>query len=257
MSRTIGNVRVFAHPAALAAAGAEEFFARALRAHANGQTFTCALSGGHTPVYLFSAMTAPETLARLPAGFWSYVHFFWADERNVPADHSESNYRSAREFLLDKIGIPEENIHPIRPDSGSACLAADKYENEFKRFFTLLPGQTPRLDLVFLGMGEDGHVASLFPHSEALKERASLVTSAWVAKLDSYRITLTLPVLNNAACIIFMIQGSEKAETLRRVLAEPPQPDLLPAQSIQPSNGELMWLLDRTAAARLDGLSTE
>jgi 6-phosphogluconolactonase len=251
MHQTIRDMRVYSTPAELAAAAAEEFFARALRARSKGSIFSCALSGGSTPSRMFAQMSALETLAHLPEGFWNMVHFFWGDERDVPPDHADSNYRMARESLLGKIDIPQKNIHPILREAGPASRSAASYENELKRFFALEPGTIPRLDLIFLGMGADGHVASLFPLSEALNEKTSLVVAPWVAKLNSYRVTLTLPVLNNAACVLLLIQGSEKAETLRRVLTETRRPDQLPAQAVHPETGELLWLLDRAAAAGL------
>jgi 6-phosphogluconolactonase len=252
---TIRNMRVYATSAELAAAAAEEFFTRALQAHAQGLVFSCALSGGSTPLHLFQQMSAPETLDRLPEGFWNSVHFFWGDERDVPPDHPDSNYRMARETLFNKIEIPEKNIHPIRTESGAASVAAISYEDELRRFFELQPGGIPRLDLIFLGMGGDGHVASLFPHSEALKEMTRLVVAPWVDKFNSYRITLTLPVFNSAAYVIFLIQGSSKAAILSRVMTEALHPAQLPVQAIQPRAGELLWLLDRDAAARLDSIS--
>jgi 6-phosphogluconolactonase len=252
MHRTTQNIRVYENPEALANAALEEFFMRAIRTRANGHTFSCALSGGSTPVWLFARMSAADTLVRLPAGFWDSIHFFWSDERNVPLDHPDSNYRLAREALFDKIDIPKGNLHPIQTELHSASAAAIAYENELKRFFVLQTGEIPRLDLIFLGMGNDGHIASLFPHSEALQKKERLVAAPWVAKLDTYRITLTLPVINNAACIIFLIQGSNKAEMLKRVLTSPLQPDFLPAQAIQPVAGELIWLADQAAAARID-----
>jgi 6-phosphogluconolactonase len=255
MRNAIQNIRVYANPADLAAAAAKEFFARALRAHAKESIFSCALSGGSTPSALFAQMSAPGTLARLPLGFWSSVHYFWGDERDVPPDHPDSNYRLAQETLLSKIEIPESNIHPIRPEFGPASVAAVSYEEELRRFFALRPGEIPRLDLIFLGMGDDGHVASLFPHSEALNEKTRLAAAPWVAQFNSYRVTLTLPVINNAACVIFLIQGSSKAETLRRVLTEVSCPDKLPAQAIRPGAGDLIWLLDRAAAAGLDPIA--
>jgi 6-phosphogluconolactonase len=257
MCRTIRNMRVYATPAELAASAAEEFFARALQARAKGSVFSCALSGGSTPSHLFQQMSAPGTLSRLPEGFWSSVHFFWGDERDVLPDHPDSNYRLAREALFDKIEIPEKNIHPIRRESGPASVAAISYESELRRFFALQPAGIPRLDLIFLGMGEDGHVASLFPHSEALKEKTRLVAAPWVDKFNSYRVTLTLPVLNNAVCVIFLIQGSGKAEILSRVMTEAWCPDQLPAQAIRPRAGELLWLIDKAAAARLDCIAAE
>jgi 6-phosphogluconolactonase len=252
MNRAIPNIRIYENPEALATAAAEEFFMRAFKARAIGKRFSCALSGGSTPARLFAQMSVAHTLARLPAGFWHSIHFFWGDERNVLPDHPDSNYRLAREALFDKIDIPKENLHPIQTELHSAAAAADAYESELKQFFALQPGEFPHLDLIFLGMGDDGHTASLFPHSETLKEKERLVAAPWVAKLATYRITLTVPVINNAACILFLIQGSGKAEILKRVLTSPLQPDLLPAQSIQPVNGELLWLVDQAAAACID-----
>jgi 6-phosphogluconolactonase len=249
MNRTIPNVRVYATPKELASAAAEEFFVRAFRARTKGQLFSCALSGGSTPSRLFARMSDSETLAQLPAGFWNTVHFFWCDERDVPPNHPDSNYRLAREALFDKIDIPKENLHPIQAGFNPASAAAISYENELKQFFALQAGEIPHLDLIFLGMGDDGHIASLFPHSETLKEKERLVAAPWVDRLSTHRITLTLPVINNANCILFLIQGSGKAETLKRVLTGALCLDLLPAQAIQPAAGELLWLVDKAVTA--------
>jgi 6-phosphogluconolactonase len=252
MNRAIPNLRVYENPEALATAAAEEFFMRAFHARASGQLFSCALSGGSTPARLFAQMSAEDILARLPAGFWRSIHFFWSDERDIPPDHPDSNYRLAREALFDRIDIPKENIHPIQTELYFPAAAADAYENELKQFFVLQPEEIPRLDLIFLGMGDDGHTASLFPHSEARQETKRLVAAPWVEQHGAYRITLTLPVINNAACILFLIQGNAKAEMLKRVLTSPLQPDLLPAQAIQPVAGELLWLADQAAASCID-----
>jgi 6-phosphogluconolactonase len=257
MTRLIRDIRVYANPLMLAKSAAEEFFERALQSHANGKIFSCALSGGSTPSHLFEYMSDQATLARLPAGFWNAVHFFWSDERDAPSNHPDSNYRLAREILLSKIDIPDANIHPMHSKCDSAAAAATAYESELKRFFALLPEDAPRLDLIFLGLGDDGHTASLFPHSEALNEKTRLVSAPWVEKINSYRITLTLPAINNAACIAFLIQGIGKADIVRRVLTEDPSPDKLPAQMIQPNTGELLWLLDHAAAAKLNTVDTK
>jgi 6-phosphogluconolactonase len=251
MNRQIKSIRIYADPAALALSAAEEFFARALRAHGENKTFSCVLSGGTTPLHLFARMSDPDVLAKLPGGFWRFVHFFWGDERSVPPDHPDSNYRQARDALFCRIGIPEENVHRIRPELGAPADAAASYENDIRRFFILSPEEVPRFDLVFLGMGEDGHIASLFPYSHILNEKTRLAAASLVARLNAYRITLTLPVFNNAACIIFLVQGSGKAQTLARVMAGAWCPDQLPAQAVQPGAGELIWLLDQAAAAEL------
>lgn len=248
------NLRVFASPAELADAAAGEFYLRARRACDEGRIFTCALSGGSTPLRLYRRMADGDFLARLPAEFWNSVHFFWGDEREVPADHADSNFRMAREALLDRIEIPRENIHRIQTELRPASAAASMYEHALVEFFGLHQGKLPRFDLILLGLGDDGHVASLFPHSEALQDQAHLVASPWVAKFSSFRITLTLPVLNNAACILFLVQGSSKSGILHRVLASAPPYNPLPAQAIRPGSGELLWFVDEAAAADLRSL---
>jgi 6-phosphogluconolactonase len=251
MSHTAFSLRVFADTGSLAAAAAEEFCGRVIHARDQGNIFSCALSGGSTPRILFRQLSDPGVLARLPAGFWNSVHFFWGDERDVPPDHPDNNYRVAQETLLARIEIPARNIHRIRPESGGALKAAAEYEMELKRFFGIQEGKLPRFDLIFLGMGDDGHTASLFPYSDAAKDRTHLVAAPWIEKLHSFRITLTLPVINNAACIIFLISGQSKADILCQVLRQGWVPELLPAQAVRPNTGELLWLVDRAAASKL------
>jgi len=245
------SLHIYADPSLLAAAGSEEFYARALRAQAENRIFTCVLSGGTTPRLLFSRIADQNSSRRLPAGFWDSVHFFWSDEREVPPNHPESNFRLAREELFRRIDIPESNLHRIRPEKGGALAAAHEYELELKRFFDLREEQPPRFDLIFLGLGEDGHTASLFPGSAALPARSRLVTAVRVEKLHTFRITLTLAVLNHAACVIFLVSGQGKAAILRRVLGEKPTGASLPAQEVQPETGELRWFVDQSAASQL------
>jgi 6-phosphogluconolactonase len=184
---------------------------------------------------------------------WERTHFFWGDERHVPPDHSDSNYRIAYEAMFSKAPVPAANVHRIKSELEDARQAAAEYEQTLRDFFELGTGQLPRFDLVLLGMGPDGHTASVFPGTEALSERRRLVVANRVEKFDSYRITLTLPVLNNAACVMFLVSGAEKAATLRAVLEGDNGPEPYPAQLVQPTNGRLIWLVSREAARLLPG----
>ncbi len=179
---------------------------------------------------------------------WSQTHFFWGDERHVSPDSPESNYAMARQTMLGPIGVPAKNIHRIRSELPDAHDAASEYETQLRSFFQSPPGQLPRFDLILLGLGPDAHTASLFPHTEALHEHHKLVAANWVEKFKTWRITLTLPVINNAANVLFLVSGSEKAEALKTVLKGPHHPELYPAQLIQPTDGTLTWLVDQSAA---------
>ena len=181
---------------------------------------------------------------------WGQTQVFWGDERHVPPGHADSNYRMANEAMLSRAPIPSTKVHRIKSELPNASHAANEYEQTLRNCFHLASGQLPRFDLVLLGMGPDGHTASLFPGTAALQERRRLVVANWVEKFASYRITLTLPVLNNAACVIFLVSGEEKAQTLLAVLAEEAPSAPLPARLIRPTQGRLIWLVDR-AAARL------
>jgi 6-phosphogluconolactonase len=234
--------KVLADPAALAAAAAEEF-CRA--AESSTGPFRVALSGGSTPKALFALLadsSAPYR-ARVP---WERLHFFWGDERCVPPDHADSNYRMAREAMLSKVPAPDANVHRIQGELPDFDKAADEYEEMILREFDALP----RFDFVFLGLGPDGHTASLFPGTMAVVETKKLVTSVWVEEKKTHRITLTLPVLNAAKKIMFLVEGAEKAEILRQVLEGEPAVSR-PASLVRPARGELLWLLDRAAAGRL------
>jgi len=210
--------------------------------------FTIALSGGSTPSGLHALLASdPAFRDRLP---WPHLHFFWGDERHVPPDHPQSNYRMAYDTLLSLAPVPAENIHRVRTEESDPALTAEKYEQELQAFFGLEAGQLPRFDCILLGMGPDGHTASLFPGTEALHESKRLVVANWVEKFKSYRITLTVPVLNQADSVIFLVSGHEKAEALKEVLQGDRQPDRFPAQLIRPNPGKLLWIVDR-AAARL------
>jgi 6-phosphogluconolactonase len=188
---------------------------------------------------------------------WSKIHFFWGDERLVPADDPESNYRMARETLLSHLPVGEDQIHRIPTELGDPEAVASSYEEELRRAFQLASGQLPQFDLIFLGMGPDGHTASLFPHTTGLEVTDRLVIANFVPRLSSYRITLTAPVINYAAVVVFMAAGSDKANALAHVLQGPPDPDEFPSQRIRPVDGDLYWLVDRAAAAELTGRSPD
>jgi 6-phosphogluconolactonase len=241
------RVRIFEDPRALAQAAAGEFRARAEAAIARAGRFTVALSGGTTPRLLFDEL-ATEPYRSLG---WERVHVFWADERAVPPDHPASNFGAADRALLVPVGVPAANVHRMRGEDAEPERAARDYEGTLRAFFGVSGGQAPRLDLVLLGMGPDGHTASLFPGSPALRERGRLVVAPRVERLGAWRITLTLPVLDAARCVIFSVAGADKAPTLARVLEGPRDPDALPAQAVAPQEGELVWLVDAAAAALL------
>jgi 6-phosphogluconolactonase len=211
--------------------------------------FTLVLSGGSTPRTTYEILSSDETLrSKIP---WEKIHFFWGDERHVTPDHKESNYRMANEVMLSRVPVPRGNIHRIKSENPNALRAAEQYEEELYEFFQLRRGHLPRFDCVLLGMGTDGHTASLFPGTEAIYEKSRLVVATWVEQFQMYRITLTLPVLNNADFVIFIVSGNEKAAILKAVIEEKEQPHCLPAQLIEPNHGRLLWLLDEEAARQL------
>ncbi len=226
---------------------AERFVSLAQPAARDRDRFTVALSGGSTPKGLYSLLATADYRGQVQ---WSHVHLFWGDERCVPPDHPESNYRMAQESLLSKINIPESNVHRMAGEKEPAT-AAMEYEAELKKFFRLSGGALPRFDLILLGLGEDGHTASLFPGSDALADTEHLVVAVHIEKLKSHRLTLTLPVLNNAAQILFLVAGESKSAILKDVLRANPLSSNLPAAKVQPVNGQLAWIVTQDAAAGL------
>jgi len=237
------EIRVLKTAADLFEAAAAEFAAQVSAAvRANGK-FTLALSGGSTPKTLYSL------LATKPGIPWDKICFFWGDERHVAPDQPESNYRMANQALLSKVPARAENIFRIHSEEKDAAVAAHQYEQTLKDFFHLSPGKFPRFDLIFLGVGPDGHTASLFPGTSALTENRRLVVANWVPKFNTDRITFTFPVLNAAARVSFVMSGADKAPILHEVL-ENPGADL-PSQKVRPTNGKLVWLVDEAAATGL------
>jgi len=243
-------VEVFEGLEELSRRAAEEFCRRAEEASARG-IFSVVLSGGSTPrrLYALLASKSEPYRARVP---WEKTHFFWSDEREVPPSDSRSNYRMAREAMLARAQVPRRNVHRILAEHPSVLKAAQDYEEELRSFFRLEEGQRPRFDLVLLGLGAEGHTASLFPASAALSETRRLAAACWVPQLRAHRITLTPLALNGAACVIFLVSGKEKAAALKAVLEGERRPDALPAQAVRPSSGELLWFVDAAAARLLE-----
>jgi 6-phosphogluconolactonase len=245
------EIQIVENGEAVSRAAAEMMVNLALKELKSKEPFTVALSGGSTPKNMFAVLANDADLRnRMP---WDRVHFFWGDERHVAPDHTDSNYRMTNEAMLSRVPVPSENIHRIRAENPDAGKAAEEYEQELWGFFMLETEQLPAYDCVFLGMGPDGHTASHFPGTKALHERQRLVVSNWVDKFQSFRITLTAPVLNNADIVIFLVSGEEKAEPLRVVLEGQKQTDRFPSQLIEPTHGKLLWLVDRAAATKLRG----
>ena len=237
------ELRILKNATDLFEAAAAEFAAQASAAVRDNGKFTVALSGGSTPKTLYSL------LATKPGIPWDKIYFFWGDERHVPPDDPESNYRMANQALLSRVPVRAENIFRIHSEEKDAAAAALQYEQTLKDVFHLSPGTFPRFDLIFLGVGPDGHTASLFPGTSALTEMQRLVVANWVPKFNTDRITFTFPVLNAAACVIFVMSGADKAPILQNVL-ENTAADL-PSQKVRPVNGKLIWMVDEPAASTL------
>jgi 6-phosphogluconolactonase len=238
------EIRILNTSAELFQAAATEFAALATQAVDFRGRFTVALSGGSTPKSLY-VLLASNSISKIP---WDKTYFFFGDERHVPPDDPESNYRMARVTgLLAR--VPADHVFRVHTEQKDADTAARAYEETLRQFFALQPGEFPRFDLVLLGLGPDGHTASLFPGTSALNENIRLVVANWVDKFQSYRITLTLPVLNHAACAVFLVSGADKASTVREVLRN--DQANLPSQKVHPANGRLLWLMDRGAASML------
>lgn len=248
----VGRVECFSTTDALMAGAAERFVSVARRAIRESRRFMVALAGGSTPRRLYELLAMPAYARRVD---WSRTHLFWGDERCVAPDDPASNYRLTREALLGRVPVAEANVHRIHGEDPPARAAA-AYEQELREAFTTRegpPSRAPgcRFDLVLLGMGSNGHTASLFPGLAAVRERERWVVAEHVAEVSMWRVTLTPPVLNAAGHVVFLVSGAEKAAMLQRVLEGPSEPHVLPAQAIAPSDGVLAWLVDAPAAARL------
>jgi 6-phosphogluconolactonase len=237
-------IEIYPDLESLSRAAAALLVTQANRAVAARGRFSVALAGGTTPRRTYELLAAPPLVDQAP---WDRVHVFWGDERCVPLDDPRSNARLAKAAWLDRVPIPGDQIHPLDCPRDPAA-AARQYEAQLREFFA---GQPPRLDLVLLGLGDDGHTASLFPGTPALKARRRWTAAVSLAEQDRCRVTLTAPLINQAAVVAFLVAGKSKAGVLREVLHGPRDPARLPAQLIRPQNGELLWLADLAAAAQL------
>jgi 6-phosphogluconolactonase len=237
------EIRIFENLQDLSWAAATRFEEQARVKTLEKKPFSVAVSGGSTPKLLFELLANPGFQGRVR---WSNVQLFQVDERCVPPDDAQSNYRMIRQALLEAVPLPPENFHRMTAELPDRDEAARAYAEEIARVLHPAPGEVPRFDLIFLGMGPDGHTASLFPGSPALGENSAWVAPNYAAQLNSHRLTLTLPVLNAAAHVIFLVAGADKAETLLQVLEGPA--GHFPAQLIQPTNGTLSWFLDESAS---------
>jgi 6-phosphogluconolactonase len=219
---------------------------RASEAIARRGLFTLALAGGGTPKPVYERLAMPDVAGAIE---WSRVHVFFGDERCVPPDDPQSNFRMAREALLARVPIPDENVHRVRGED-PPTVAAEEAERSLRDVVPAAP--VPSLDLVFLGLGDDGHTASLFPDTAALGEQSRLVVANFVEKLSSWRVTFTAPLINAARDVVFLVEGAGKAAALEAVLEGPFTPTLLPSQLVRPG-GSLHWFADEAAAGRLTG----
>jgi len=229
-------IQIFPNSEDLARAAAELFVARKPK--------TVALSGGSTPKLLFELLADPNEPFRdqIP---WSSIHFFWSDERHVPPDHPDSNYRMANEAMLSHVPVAPNNVHRVPSENPSAAEAASEYQ---QTLIDTTQQTLPQLDLILLGLGSDGHTASIFPGSEILHETKRLVAAPWVEKFQTYRITMTLPLLNNGAAVVFLVSGAEKAKIVKEIFEGP---ERYPAQAVKPTKNELLWMLDKDAAREI------
>jgi 6-phosphogluconolactonase len=244
------NVQVVVCPDAdaLAQRAADHIIAAASSAIAARGRFALALAGGSTPEKAYVLLTQPARAGRID---WRKTYLFFGDERFVPLDDSRSNYAMARRSLLTQIPIPADHVFPIPTDRASAAESAAEYTRTLAAFFGVAPGQgVPRFDLILLGMGDDGHTASLFPGKPAVRDQSAWVVSSPPGVLPPpvERVTFTFPVLNAAREVLFLVTGEKKTGPLREVLEGPPDVDRLPASGVRPGDGALIWLIDESAA---------
>lgn len=245
-SRETAQIIRVADALELARKAADTFQQMAQKYIAQQGRFTVALSGGSTPKAMFNLLANEPYRSAI---HWSQIYLFWGDERCVPPDHADSNYRMTNEVLLSHVPIPAQNVFRMRGEIEPA-LAAREYASQLQQFFQT--NSTPRFDLVFLGMGADGHTASLFPGTTALQAGADVIAvENYVEKFKTYRITLTAATINNAATIVFLVAGADKAAPLKEVLQGAHQPELYPSQLIHPHSGTLIWMVDEIAGKRL------
>lgn len=240
------NIKIFNDDNELADAAAKEVVALSDEAIESRGIFSVALSGGSTPKQLYKMLAGNRYRRQID---WSKTHFFFGDERAVSPDREASNFRMIDEVMFTNIAdLPKENIHRVQAEQPPADAAA-LYEQEIKDFFRSETIEFPIFDLILLGMGTDGHTASLFPGSEAVNENLRFFVENYVEKLGAYRLTLTFPVINNARTILFLVSGADKAAVVGEVLSSGEREIKYPAQMVNPTDGKLMWFLDKPASS--------
>jgi 6-phosphogluconolactonase len=237
-------IQVYNDLEGLSQAGAELFTLQSRQASLICGRFSVALSGGETPRRMYEILATSPYRERV---HWQEVHIFWSDERCVPADDPRSNALLAHQVLLDQVPIPVKNIHPINC-AQTPEQAAQQYEQELRQFFST---SNPNFHLVLLGLGSNGHIASLFPHTSVLNEKDKWVSQVYIKELGMHRVTFTAPFINLASQVVFLVSGAEKAQVLESVLEGPYQPHELPAQLIRPDGKHPVWLVDKAASHKL------
>jgi 6-phosphogluconolactonase len=248
IEKSNGKIEVLSDLEALSLRAASIFVSASRNSIATKRRFAVAISGGSTPRRLYTLLGSETYRDQVD---WQHVHFFWADERCVPKEDEASNFRTAFDTFLSKIALPDKNIHRIKGEEAPDKAARD-YEEEIRRFFG--ESEWPGFDLIILGVGEDGHTASLFPGSKSLEETVRLAIPVYLGEPSKNRITLTLPVLNNAVQILFLVAGPSKAGVLSEILGDREKRKWFPAGLVRPAHGEVTWLVDHDAAGKLKGL---
>ena len=243
------EIRILPDGAAIAKRAAQEFIQAAANAVRAKGTFNVSLAGGSTPKALYGLLaTDPVYRSQVP---WDKTHLFFGDERHVGPGHPDSNFRMATEAMISRVPLTKEQVVRIKGEYQDTEEAAREYEQALQSHFKLKTGEYPHFDLLFAGMGNEGHTLSLFPGTKALHANGRIVVRNWVGKLYTERITLTALAASNSAQIIFMVTGADKAPALKAVLEGPYEPEQLPAQLLQPTNGKLLWLVDTAAGSML------
>jgi len=242
------SIEILPDVSALAQKATSIFVSAAQQAVRERGVFRVAMAGGSTPKALHALLVTDPSRSQLP---WDKMQIFFGDERHVPPDHADSNYRMVNETFLSKTPIPPGQVFRIKAELRDTERAAQDYEQILRTQFGLKRGELPRFDLMMLGMGNEGHTLSLFPATTALRDNGRLVVRTWVGKLYTERITCTAPVANHSAAVMFMIAGRDKAPALKAVLEGPYEPEQLPSQLIKPANGKLFFLVDSAAGGML------
>ncbi len=246
MSR--GKIVVEPDPKALFERTAKLIVESARDALSRGGRFSFVLTGGSTPKGLYELLARDEWRSKID---WQKTHLFWGDERFVPATDKQSNYKMAKEALIDRLALPAQNIHRIVTENTTPELCANSYADDIRKYFGSGPGEFPAFDFILNGMGSNRHTLSLFPGRPTLHETKRLVVADYIPEVQMDRITMTAPLVNAGRRVVFLCSGKDKAEALKDVLYGSVNVDEKPAQIIQPKSGELIWMVDRDAASML------